>query len=308
MAFAIDPVTRYGRLKVVGRHLFDQNNCAVQLRGISSHGLQWYADFVNHASLVHLRDHWHIDVIRLAMYLDEDGYIGNKQLQGTVEKCIQIAIDVGLYVVVDWHVHEHKNFSRSGDPRKYEIEAIIFFTEIAKKFGSYSNIIYEIANEPRGVSWEEIRDYASRVIPAIRLFDKNNLIVVGTPQWSQEVQVAEQNRLSYDNIVYALHFYAGSHELLLDRAQDVVAKDLPLFVTEWGTTESSGHGGVHAEATHKWMSFLRREKISWINWSLCDKPEDSAILKEGATTSGPWSEKHLTASGLLLKYLLSREI
>ena len=307
----IDPVKRHGSLRVVGHQLHDQNDYPVQLRGISSHGLQWYSRFINRESLVHLRDHWHVDVIRLAMYLDQDGYIENEgPILRIVEERVQLAIEAGLYVVVDWHVHEHPDFAGSGNPRKYETKAIEFFAKIAKKFGSYPNVIYEIANEPRGVSWPEICEYASKVIPVIRSFDKDNLIVVGTPEWSQEVHKAEQNRISYDNnIAYAFHFYAGTHKGLLGRVQDVVAKGLPLFVTEWGTTECTGTGGVHEEAAAEWMNFLEKEKISWINWSLCDKQEDSAVLRNATTISGPWPSRQLTASGLLVKaFLLSGKI
>jgi endoglucanase len=309
LATEINPVARYGFLKVAGPHLHDQYGHVVQLRGISSHGLQWYPQFINPVSFAHLRDHWRIDVIRLAMYLDEGGYAENRAVLQVVTDGIRFAIDAGLYVVVDWHVHEHDKYDASGDPRKYEAQAVEFFTSVATQFGSHPNLIYEIANEPRGVSWQRIREYASAVIPAIRSIDKSNLIVVGTPEWSQGVDAAERDRLSDLNIAYALHFYAGSHPDLRKLAKDVLDKGLPLFVTEWGTTESSGTGGVHEEEAAEWMRFLHTEKISWINWSLSDKREDSALLRHATTTSGPWPTGQLTASGLLVKaFLLSAKL
>lgn len=305
MASEINPVKRHGYLKIAGRHLHNQHGDVVQLRGVSSHGLHWHPEFINRQSFVHLRDHWRIDVIRLAMYLDEGGYIQDSTVIDTMERGIELAIETGLYVVVDWHVHANEGeYPCSGDPRKYTDLAVAFFLRIAEKYEQHPNLIYEIANEPSGVSWPEICEFATTVIDAIRSNDQENLIVVGTPHWSQNIHEAAQKPLSDSNLAYALHFYAGSHTTLLERARAVVNQGLPLFVTEWGATLSSGDGGVYEEAVAEWMRFLSEEKISWINWSLCDKPEDAALLKSGAAISGPWTASQLTASGLVVKTLL----
>ncbi|MFQ3547021.1 MAG: hypothetical protein SNJ56_01685, partial [Termitinemataceae bacterium] len=65
------PVERYGKLSVKGSQLVSQYGKKIQLRGISSHGLQWYGKYANTAVLQWLRDDWNIDVWRAALYLAE---------------------------------------------------------------------------------------------------------------------------------------------------------------------------------------------------------------------------------------------
>ncbi len=57
--------------------------------------------------------------------------------------------------------------------------------------------------------------------------------------------MAAGSPLSYDNIMYSLHFYAGTHKAdLRNKAKKAINAGLALFVTEWGTTDASGNGNV----------------------------------------------------------------
>lgn len=46
-AAAQTPLTRYGRLKVSGSQLVNSQGKTVQLKGVSTHGLSWYPQYVN---------------------------------------------------------------------------------------------------------------------------------------------------------------------------------------------------------------------------------------------------------------------
>lgn len=290
--------------------LWDQHGSVVQLRGMSSHGMQWYPEFMNAQSMEWLRVEWGASVVRLAMYLDEDGYMRDQatqqRLRREINAAIEAAIQTGIYVVIDWHVHPHGGYPCSGDPRKYKDFAVEFFRSIAQNYGSFPNIIYEIANEPHGVEWEQIRSYAADVVSAIRAHDPDNLIIVGTPNWSQNVDVAARDALGETNVAYAFHFYAGTHgEDLQRRIDDAMSRGHLVFVSEWGTTQAGGSGGVEDGKTRQWIRFLNDRSISWINWSLCAKEEDSAALRSGASIKGGWTDQQLTTSGLLVKELMN---
>jgi endoglucanase len=297
------PVERYGQLSVKGMHLVDQKGKTVQLKGISSHGLQWYGKYANKDVLQWLRDDWHIDVWRAALYLTEGGYIDNPALKQKVIDSIEACKDLGLYVIVDWHVLRDK------DPRAYKEKAKVFFEEIASTYGSYPNVLYEICNEPNGenVTWNEaIKPYAEEIIPVIRKYDPDNIIIVGTPNWSQDVDVAAENPIQGNNIMYTLHFYAGTHgQELRDKVKKAIDKELPIFVTEWGTTKNSGGGGVFIKESKEWIAFLNKYSISWVNWSLNNKGEDSGILRYNADreAKGGWTNDDLSPSGKFVKSL-----
>jgi endoglucanase len=257
-----------------------------------------------------LRDKWKCTVIRGALYTYEHGYISNfkEKLKKKMIEIVEGAIEVGMYVIIDWHI------LRDGDPNTYKEESKEFFIEMATRFGEYPNVIYEICNEPNGkdVTWEgKIKPYADYIIPAIRAIDPDNIIIVGSSTWSQDIHFPAADPLDYENIMYSCHFYAGTHfEWLQQRITDCRTGEfgnvIPVFVTEWGTTDSSGHGQIFTDETKSWISYLNENKISWINWSLSDMPEGSAALKPGASYTGGWPMEMLTESGQLV-YSLMRE-
>jgi len=229
----------------------------------------------------HLKDVWRASVIRIPVGVEAaGGYLADPQANlARTEAVIQAAIEADMYVIVDWHSHEAE---------KYEAEATDFFRQIASKYGHYPHVIYEIYNEPLAVSWDKtIKPYAERVIQAIRSVDQDNLIVVGTPNWSQDVDVASRAPLAAANVAYALHFYAATHgEPQREKARAAVGNGLPLFVTEWGAVNATGDGQVNREQTEAWMRFLRSNDISHVNWAINDKAEGaSAYLPESMTLS-----------------------
>jgi endoglucanase len=301
-------VERFGQLRVEGTQLVAQDGRPVQLRGMSSHGLQWHGRYANEDVMRWLRDDWNIQVFRLALYLTEGGFVQQRGLKFVVERGIEAAIELGIYVIIDWHVHLDR------DPRVYQHLAIDFFREMSEKYGSFPNIIYEICNEPNGshVTWSgAIKPYAEAVIPVIRENDPYNIIIVGTPNWSQHVDIAARDQLDFSNVMYALHFYAGSHgQNLKNRVNRAVELGLPIFVTECGTTLSTGGGGVFEKEFLEWLSFLKGHGISWINWSVNNKGEDSGILVFNADrdAKGGWVDRDLSPSGRFIRRILRNEI
>ena len=200
-----------------------------------------------------------------------------------------------MYVIIDWHSHKAED---------NEKEAIEFFTKMATKYGKHPNIIYEIYNEPLKVSWDDvIKPYAEKVIAAIRKIDPNNIIVVGTPKWSQDVDKASENPiLGFKNIAYSLHFYAGSHkQWLMNKAQKALDNGIALMVTEWGSVNADGGGKPDTESTKNRMNFMQKNKLIHCYWSINNKEEGTSALKPTANISGNWSDEDLTESGKLVK-------
>ncbi len=235
------------------------------------------------------------------------GYVQNPAMANKVIDSIEAAKETGLYVIVDWHVLPEC------DPLLYANQAEVFFEQIASNYADCPNIIYEICNEPNGenVSWEKnIKPYAERIIPVIRKYC-DNVIVVGTPVWSSDLASAAESPIEgQKNIMYTLHFYAGSHgKESRNVAKNAIKKGLPIFVTEWGTTQASGDGGVFEKETLEWMRFLAKNKISWANWSVNNKGEDSGVLKynKDRDAKGGWAESDLQPSGLLVRKILRGE-
>jgi endoglucanase len=287
-------------LKVRGTKLVNSKGKTVQLKGVSTHGLSWYPAYVNQNSFSYMKKNWKINTVRLAMYTsDYNGYCtgdakNRQKLLDLLDRGISYATKAGLYVIIDWHILS------DGNPRQYEKEAVAFFKRMASKYKNHTNILYEICNEPNGgTSWSTIKTYAKKVIKTIRKYDKKAVILVGTPNWSQDVDAAAEDPITgYSNIMYTLHFYAGTHgEWLREKAQTALDKKLPLFVSEFGICDASGDGSLNKTEGAAWMKFLNQNKISYIGWTLSNKSESSALIRSSVSKTTGWKNSQLTAWG-----------
>ena len=310
-----ESVERNGRLQVSGNKILNEHNEEISLAGMS-YFWSWISDqyfegwgdkFYNKGTVNELVDDWNCDILRCAVAVeDENGYIAKpEETLDIVYKVVDRAIEKGIYVIVDFHTHEAE---------KHVGTAKEFFGIIADKYNDVDNIIYEIFNEPIDQSWDEIKAYAEEVIPSIRKNDKENLVIVGTGYYSQNVHEIGDDTIQDDNVAYTLHFYAKTHlgypgdGGVRKNAEDALDKgNIALFVTEWGTVESTGQGDTDPDSTEAWMEFLAENKISHLNWSVCDKPEPetASAFVEGASPEGDWDySKDLTESGILVKPII----
>jgi endoglucanase/cellulose 1,4-beta-cellobiosidase len=256
--------------------------------------------YYNGQTVAWVKSDWKSNLIRASMGVDETGgYITDSSNKTRVTTVVDAAIANDMYAIIDWHSHHAE---------QYQSQSIAFFKEMATKYGNTNNVIYEIYNEPLQVSWSGvIKPYAQAVIAAIRAIDPDNLIIVGTPSWSQDVDVAANDPITgYANIAYTLHFYAGTHgQFLRDKASTALSRGIPLFVTEWGSVAASGDGAVATSETNAWVSFMKANNISNANWALNDKAEGASALVTGASANGGWTSSQLTASGSLTKSIVS---
>ncbi|HST80771.1 MAG TPA: cellulase family glycosylhydrolase [Kineosporiaceae bacterium] len=305
------PVQINGQVHVCGVNLCNQYNKAIQLRGMSTHGLQWFAKCYNDAALDVLAQDWKADLLRIAMYVQEDGYETNpagftNQVNGLVDK----AEARGMYALIDFHT------LTPGDPNYNLARAKTFFAAVAARNAAKNNVIYEIANEPNGVSWASIKSYAEQVIPVIRSADPDAVIIVGTRAWSSlgvsegsnETEVVN-NPVNATNIMYTFHFYAASHKDNYRTTVAAAATKLPLFVTEFGTVSATGAGAVDVASSTAWLDLLDRLKISYADWTYSDADESSAAFKPGTCSATSYAgyagTGPLNQSGALVRSRIS---
>lgn len=289
---AATPVERWGRLKVSGRNIVSENGKKVQLKGASTHGIAWFPQYVNKSCFQSFKK-MGVNTIRLALYSDPGaGY--SKSLYQKVDEGIRYATELGMYVILDWHI------LNDGNPKTHQKEALKFFTRYAKKYGKQKNILYEICNEPNGdVTWKrDIKPYANKVITRIRKYDKKNIVVVGTPTWSQDVDIVAGSPLKQKNVVYALHFYAATHtDFLRDKVRKAYEAGLPMLVSEFSICDASGNGGIDKKSATKWMNLLKKYKIGYVAWNISNKNETSALIKASCQKTGSITKSNLSKSG-----------
>ena len=291
-------------LAVKGTKIVDASGEVVQLRGISKLGFR-YPEYITEASFKTLRDEWGINVIRLAMYTDEPGGYctdgDREELKKIMIRGVELATELSMYVIVDWHILFDKS------PMVYKDEAIRFFDDMASRFKDHTNVIYEICNEPQESPFASIiRPYSLEVIPVIRKYDKDAIIIVGTDNWSQDVDDVIGQEIDDPNVMYALHFYAATHqEKLLSKAQTAIDSGIPVFISECSICDASGDGRIDREWGKKWIDFADEHDISYIVWNLSNKDESSSILKSDTSSLSDWKDDEYSETGLWFKQRIS---
>ncbi len=314
VAYADTPVGRHGKLSVqkvdgyAAPIMVDQNGVPTQLRGASTHGMHWFPQYVNQNAFQTLRDDWGINMVRLVCYPRDVGSVGyltggdstKQQLDTLIQNGVDYATKLGMYALVDWHVHAY-------NPNEYLKEAKIFFTKYATMYKDHDNVLYEICNEPTGTNWysgngKDLYTYCSEVIKTIRAIDPDAIIICGTNTWSQDVdQVAAKpmKALGYENIMYTFHFYSATHKENLMKKVRLATKDgTPIFVTEFGICSADGNGSYDTENADRWIALLDELNISFACWSYSNCNEKSAYFKSSCSNAGgDWTADDLTTTG-----------
>jgi len=295
------PVKKYGPLQVTGTRLTNQQGIPVVLRGMSFGWSCFHPRFYTKGAVENLYKDWRCTVIRAAMGIEpHTGYkedsAGSVKLIKTV---IDAAIELGIYVIIDWHSH---NINLK--------EAKAFFKTMAAEYGKYPNVIYEIFNEPDHETWAEVKAYSEDVIKTIRSIDPDNIILVGSPHWDQFVNLPAADPIKgYTNLMYTVHFYAGTHKQeLRDRTDSAIAKGLPIFISESAGMEATGDGPIDNAEWQKWIDWMEANRLSWITWSVSDKNESCSVLNTSASSDGRWKKKDLKESGLMTRKYLRKEL
>ncbi len=286
-----DSVTAFvSPLHVSGTALLNAEGDTMVLNGPS---LGWHSNwgrFYNEGTVKALKEKWGANITRAAIGAHPSGDCVNGYSVDSVNavnlamKVIDAAIANDMYVICDWHSHNNT----IEDAKK-------FFTVITEKYGDTPNILYEIWNEPLDIPWQEIRDYAAEVIPVIRKNAPGAVIIVGTPKWDQDVDIAAENPVDAPNLLYSLHYYAGTHkDWNREKAQKAIDAGLPLIISECGSMDHTGDGPIDYESWQAWMDFADSNNLSVLMWDIADKNETCSMISATASDNGmEWKEDDL---------------
>ena len=290
-------------LKVEGIQLTAEGKPVV-MRGVSFGWHNIWPRFYNKQAVARLSEEWGVPVVRAAIGADShaksdnpgihDGYMGEKEFaMEHLYNVVDAAIEAGIYVIVDWHSHV-----------LHAAEAKEFFTAVATRYADSPNVIYELYNEPVDDSWADLKAYAEELIEVITGISKvHPLILMGCPHWDQDIHLPAENPVKgYDNLMYTVHFYAGTHkEWLRVRCDSAMSAGIPIFISECAACEASGDGPMDLESWQAWSDWATSKGISMLTWSISDQAETCSMFTPQASSEGPWSDDVIKPWGLIVK-------
>lgn len=288
-----------------GKIINEQGN-VLRLTGMSTHhfGVQRNRPFVQKESFETVKLYGG-NFIRIAMYVKDatlsvgKGYLSEPE--DTLEKVkqmVQWCIELDMYCIVDWHIIDN--------PSTNKTEALAFWETISGLYADVPNVLFEICNECKDCSYaDNIKPYAESVIPVIRANAPNNIIIVGSTNYSDKPTEHVNNPLTCDttNVMYTFHFYAGMGiSKAISTINSCITNKIPVFVTEWGITGNVGGMDVYIGTAKEFLKLLQDNGISWSVWALSTNADTDELrhVKNGVKTFGGWTEDDFSVEGNLI--------
>ena len=142
-------------VRVQGNRLVDTDGKEVWLQGVNAGGMETIPNGDQQVkSTVVAIDQWHANCIRLpineahwfgtGIYSKNDG---GKSFRDACDKIVRLAANRGAYVVIDLH--------RFRAPKAEHVE---FWKDCAAHYKNHPAVLFDLFNEPHGISWEIWRD------------------------------------------------------------------------------------------------------------------------------------------------------
>ena len=299
----------HGKLYKNGKYLVDLEGKPVEIRGIGTHHLLQFKNLHTKECLETLK-YYGINCIRLSAYLKTQLFSASKgeyaigyvaavdETRAHIEEIVSYCVELGLYVILDWHMHATKSYADM-----YETEAIEFFTYFSAKYKDTPNVIYELANEPYSITAAELITFISKIRPVILANDPDAIMICGNASGGIETFYTKLVQAGYTDIFVCPHSYGESVKAQYNKWFD---SGYPLFVSEWGNSNGYGDGEGNDAATTDLLSWLNENCVANCFWKYTDQKMTTSILKnrDGAIGNayykyGGFTEEDLSYNGKL---------
>ncbi|GAB2875608.1 cellulase family glycosylhydrolase [Streptomyces mayteni] len=280
------PAAAVDWLSVDGNQIRDAAGRPVTLRGVSLSGPRHRAECTDCTprSTAELIDQavdetagWNSRVLRLPVteWAPNDSLTLAENIERHVDPYVQQAVDLGVYIIVDFHRVQNFGTENGGVPGEIVQE---FWEYVAPRYADIPNVIYEVYNEPiNPASWPQWKSYIQPVVDGIRAVAPNNLLLMGGPNWSTMVNQAAADPIDDANTAYVYHLYPNQGAATaanLDQRFGNAAQQIPVILTEFGWNPAGPYSDptVTQGTTGCWGSPLRdyldaRPHISWTAWT-----------------------------------------
>lgn len=304
-----DPAKWPAELRVSGNRLVDPQGREVWLQGVAIPGLEIRPE--GHGavrSTIEAIENWNANVVRLAVndtFWRGEGKPGKEtagqsdggaSYRATIDAAVNAAANRGAYLVIDLHVF-----------RALRPEHLGFWTDVATKYKNHPAVLFDLINEPHGISWEIWRDGGfvaekstkvidesaflsaeekrknegfdspgmQKAVEHIRALGARNILIAGALDWAYDlsgiVDGYELKDPSGNGIMYSSHIYPWKS----DWAGKVLraAEKHPIFLGEVGVdkVKMSFLPLDRQEDPETWvpdmLGLIQKYRLNWTGWS-----------------------------------------
>ncbi|GHC04960.1 hypothetical protein GCM10007047_22320 [Cerasicoccus arenae] len=309
-------------LKVVGNRLHDTDGNEVWLQGVNAGGLETLPqDDQPVKSLVVAIDEWNSNCVRVPMkeefWWGKSPYQqdGGKAFREKIDKMITLAANRGAYIVIDLH--------RYRAPKQEHAD---FWKEFAALYKDHPAVLFDVMNEPHGISWEVWRNGGfvgeekgqdesafltddekkknrgfqsvgmQGLVDAVRSTGAKNIVIAGGIFWCNDLRGIVNGYALDDKggngIMYSWHTYnwhEGWEEKVLP-----VAEKYPIFLGEVGADPKKMEfvPADDQEDPATWvpdmLGFIQKHKINWTGWCFHPRATPRMLLDWDYTPTPFW--------------------
>ncbi|MCA8994762.1 MAG: glycoside hydrolase family 5 protein [Planctomycetaceae bacterium] len=311
-------------LHVAGNRLHNTEGEEVWLQGVNAGGLETLPhDRQVIKSVVVAIDEWKANCVRVPMNeafwygkspYQQDGGLEYREI---IDQIITLAANRGAYVAIDLH--------RFRAPKQEHAD---FWKDFAKQYKDHPAVLFDVFNEPHGVTWEQWRnggwigekegqdesafltDEEKRrnqgfesvgmqgLVDAVRSTGAKNVIIAGGVFWCNDLSGITQGYALTDpsgnGIMYSWHTYnwhTGWEEKVL-----ATAKQHPIFLGEVGADikKLDFIPADDQEDPYTWvpdmLGFVQKHRLNWTGWCLHPKASPIMISDWSYTPTPYWGE------------------
>lgn len=321
-----NPASWPEELFVDGNRLVDQHGNEVWLQGVNVASLEWRVDGENVlSSVVVAIEDWNANVIRLPV--KDDYWFGTtpgqndngKAYRDLVDAAITLATNRGAYVVLDLH--------RYRAPRD---EYLDFWRDAATRYKNHPGVLFDLINEPHGISWEvwrnggfvkergsadedaffdseeeriaNLKGFQSpgmqRMVDVVRETGARNILVIGALDYAYDLSGILQGYAIDDyegnGIMYSSHIYPwkrGWQKAMLD-----VAEFYPILIGEVGAPSrvqpwQNERDFIKPEDWYPDMlGLIQKYRLNWTGWCFHPQAGPRMIQDWRYTPTPNWGE------------------
>ena len=312
-------------IKVSGNRLVDPEGKEVWLQGVNVPSLEWsvQGESVLRSVLTAI-DGWKANVIRLPVkdeyWFGQKGQKdGGKAYRELVDQVVTLAANRGAYVVLDLH--------RYRAPRK---EYLDFWTDAATRYKDHPAVLFDLINEPHGVSWEVWRNGGfveekkkegdedafltedekkhnkrgfvspgmQAMVDTVRATGAKNVVVAGGLDYAYQLDGIVNGFALEDKtgngIMYACHIYPWKSDwqkYLLD-----AAALHPILLGEVGAdvNKMTFMPLEQQEDAHTWvpdmLGLIQKHRLNWTGWAFHPKASPRMLLDWDYTPTPVWGQ------------------